>query len=166
MPAKPVFLSLGSNLGDRLATIEKAIEALKTAGIRILKQSSVYETEPQDVTTQPWFLNIVVECETNLFPLQLLSATQRIERALGRNRGPHTIAKGPRPIDIDILLFGKAAIETPQLTVPHPRMLERRFVLEPLVEIAPSLRNPLTGVLLKEQLCKVRSQIVRPYSLK
>jgi 2-amino-4-hydroxy-6-hydroxymethyldihydropteridine diphosphokinase len=161
MPMKRVFLSLGSNLGDRRAYIEKALEALKGTDIRIVKQSSVYETEPQDVRTQPWFLNIAVECETRLFPLQLLAAAQRIERALGRNRGLHAIAKGPRPIDIDILLFGRAKIDSPQLAIPHPRMLQRRFVLEPLVEIAPRLRHPVTGGLMKDALGNVQDQAVR-----
>lgn len=163
MPLKRVFLSLGSNLGDRVANLDKALDALETEGIRIIKKSSIYETEPQEVTAQPWFLNLAAECETKLFPLQFLSATQRIERELGRERGPREIAKGPRLIDIDILLFGKAVIEMPELTVPHPRMLERRFVLEPLVEIAPTLRNPLTGALLEQRLSNVRGQIVRPY---
>jgi 2-amino-4-hydroxy-6-hydroxymethyldihydropteridine diphosphokinase len=166
MPLKRVFLSLGSNLGDRQANIENALKALEAAKTRIVQKSSVYETEPQDVKTQPWFLNIAVECETRLFPLQLLSATQRRERDLGRERGPRAIPKGPRVIDIDILLFGRAVIETPRLTVPHPRMLERRFVLEPLIEIAPALRNPVKGGFLRDELVKVRGQIVRPYSLK
>lgn len=164
MPLKRVFLSLGSNLGNRQANLDNALKALEAAGIRSVQKSSVYETEPQELKTQPWFLNIVVECQTRLFPLQLLSATQRIERDLGRERGPRAIPKGPRLIDIDILLFGQAIIGTPQLTVPHPRMLERRFVLEPLIEIAPALRNPMKGGLFKDELSRVRGQIVRRYS--
>jgi 2-amino-4-hydroxy-6-hydroxymethyldihydropteridine diphosphokinase len=164
MPLKRVFLSLGSNLGDRQANLDNALKALEAAGIRIVQKSSLYETEPQELKTQPWFLNIAVECETKLFPLQLLSATQRIERDLGRERGARAIPKGPRLIDIDILLFGQAIIETPRLTVPHPRMLERRFVLEPLIEISPALRNPVKGGLYKDGLSKVRGQIVRRYS--
>lgn len=163
MPLKRVFLSLGSNLGDRQANLDKAIDALEEAAIRIIGKSSIYETEPQDIKAQPWFLNITVECETRLFPLQLLSATQRIERELGRERGPRAIPKGPRLIDIDILLFGKVVIETPELTVPHPRMLERRFVLEPLCEIAPQLRHPVKRSMIKQELSNVRDQIVRRY---
>ena len=93
---------------------------------------------------QPWFLNLAVECETRYFPLQLLSVTERIERELGRERGAGASAGGHASIDIDILLLGSIVMATPQLTIPHPRMLERRFVLEPLLEIAPELRHPGT----------------------
>jgi len=142
MPLKRVYLSLGSNLGDRERNIEQALTQLAAAGVRLLSRSSLYETAPQDVLDQAWFLNIAVEAETSLFPLQLMSVIQRIERELGRIRGQGAIRRGPRTIDIDILLFGSVSIETPQLTIPHPRMLRRRFVLEPLLEIAPQLRHP------------------------
>ena len=164
MPLKRAFLALGSNMGDRHANLERAIAALEAEGVPILRQSSVYETEPQELREQPWFLNMAVECETRLFPIQLVATTQRIEHSLGRNRGPRAIPKGPRPIDIDILLFGKVLLDTPKLTIPHPRMLERRFVLEPLVEIAPLLRHPATGRLLKDELGKVSSQKLRRFS--
>jgi 2-amino-4-hydroxy-6-hydroxymethyldihydropteridine diphosphokinase len=164
MPLKRVFLALGSNMGNRQAYLEQAIGALETEGVHLLKRSSIYETEPQELHDQPWFLNMVIECETKLFPIQLVATTQRTERALGRDRGPRAIPKGPRTIDIDILLFGKALLNTPKLALPHPRMLERRFVLEPLVEIAPSLRHPITGRLLKDELGKVSGQKLKRFS--
>jgi 2-amino-4-hydroxy-6-hydroxymethyldihydropteridine diphosphokinase len=141
--ARETFLSLGSNLGDRQAHLDKALAALEANAIPILARSSLYETEPRDVPNQPWFLNMVVHCETRLFPLQFLSTLQRIEHELGRSR-TGVVRRGPRVIDIDVLLFGNAVMQSPRLTIPHPRMLERRFVLEPLLEIAPDLRHPET----------------------
>lgn len=157
MSAKIVYLSLGSNLGDREENLRRACEALEIQHVHILKRSSIYETEPQDVPNQRWFLNMVVECETRCFPIQLLAILQRIERELGRARGPGVVRRGPRAIDIDILLFGNTIMDTAQLCVPHPRMLERRFVLEPLLEIAPDLRYPRT----KEPLAKYLAQVAR-----
>jgi 2-amino-4-hydroxy-6-hydroxymethyldihydropteridine diphosphokinase len=164
MPLKRVFLALGSNMGDRQANLEQAIGALEAEGVHIVRRSSIYETEPQELREQPWFLNMAIECETTLFPIQLVATTQRIERALGRDRGLRAVPKGPRSIDIDILLFGKAQLDTPKLAIPHPRMLERRFVLEPLVEIAPSLRHPATRRLFKDELGKVSSQKLKRFS--
>ncbi len=138
MPLKRAYLSLGSNVGEREENLRRALEALEREHIHVITQSSIYETEPQDVVEQRWFLNLCVECETRLFPLQLLGVVERIERELGRERGAATIRRGPRPIDIDILLYGEAVIITPQLTIPHERMLERRFVLEPLLELSQS----------------------------
>jgi 2-amino-4-hydroxy-6-hydroxymethyldihydropteridine diphosphokinase len=125
----------------------------------VLRPSSFYETEPQEVTDQPWFLNLVAACETAYFPLQLLAIVERIERAGGR--APRHRPKGPRTIDVDILLYGEAVIDVPQLTVPHPRMLERRFVLEPLLEIAPALRHPVTKQSFRTYLKSVASQQLR-----
>lgn len=164
MPDKRVFLSLGSNIGDREQNLENAIAAIEREHIRVLARSSVYETEPQDVTDQPWFLNMVIECETRCFPLQLLAVLQRIERDLGRVRTKAT-PRGPRVIDIDVLLFGQLAMQTPQLTVPHPRMLERRFVLEPLLEIAPAMRYPETNEPLRGRLAKLKTQRVNKHRL-
>jgi 2-amino-4-hydroxy-6-hydroxymethyldihydropteridine diphosphokinase len=144
MPAKTAYLSLGSNIGERRDNLERALTLLELAGIRVVHRSSIYETEPQNVANQPWFLNIVVECETRFFPLQLLTTVLSIEREMGRKRGAAMVRRGPRLIDIDILLYGSVTIETPRLVVPHPHMLERRFVLEPLLEIAPGLRHPAT----------------------
>lgn len=147
-----VYLSLGSNLGDRAEYLRRAIEALDQAGVRILRVSRVRETEPVDVTDQPRFLNLVAEAETDLAPGELLARTQAIERELGRVR---TQPKGPRTVDIDILLYGSLVAETPELSVPHPRMAMRRFVLEPLAELAPDLRHPVTQETAREMLASV-----------
>jgi len=123
-------------MGERDENLERALALLEREQIHVVARSSIYETEPQDVAAQPWFLNIAVVCETRLFPLQLLTALLRIEREMGRVR---RLPRGPRIIDIDVLLVGSAIIDTPRLTIPHPRMLERAFVLAPLAEIAPAL---------------------------
>lgn len=155
---KQAFLSLGSNLGDREAHLLEALDRLEAAGVHILRRSSIYETEPQDLPHQPWFLNMVVEVETELFPRLLLARAQAIELGMGRRR---EVSKGPRPVDIDILLFGNFIIGTRELEVPHPRMSERRFVLEPLAELAPDLRQPATGKTVREMLANVQAQIVK-----
>jgi len=136
---KIVYLSLGSNVGDRAANLNSAIERLRGLGT-IEKVSSFYETEPVEFTAQPWFLNCAVKLDTEKMPKQLLAGILDLEQEMGRRR---TQKKGPRAIDIDILLFGNSIIETKGLTVPHPAMHERRFVLEPLVEIAPEVRHPV-----------------------
>jgi 2-amino-4-hydroxy-6-hydroxymethyldihydropteridine diphosphokinase len=138
---KTVYLSLGSNLGDRQAHLAAALKALAGIGT-VLAVSGYYETEPVDLPGQPWFLNCAVALETELMPKQLLSAVQDMEKGLGRRRTKNQ-PKGPRTLDIDILLFGNAMIDTPSLTVPHPAMHRRRFVLEPLAEIAPDVRHPI-----------------------
>jgi 2-amino-4-hydroxy-6-hydroxymethyldihydropteridine diphosphokinase len=160
VPVKSVYLSLGSNLGDRQFHLQRAVACFEQERIIVKRQSSVYETEPQDVASQPWFLNIVVECETRLFPLQLLKVLQRIEREVGRVR-ESAVRRGPRVIDIDILLFGNAVVDTPQLTIPHPGMTERRFVLEPLLEIAPEIRHPVTKRTFRTYLSALTGQQVR-----
>jgi len=146
---KTVYLGLGSNVGDREANLREALERLEAAGIRVARRSSLYETEPLELRDQPWFLNAVVEVETDLFPRQLLGCLQNIEHEMGRRR---VTPKGPRNIDIDILFYGRSVIETPELRVPHPRIAQRRFVLEPLSEIAPVLRHPVTGKTAREML--------------
>jgi 2-amino-4-hydroxy-6-hydroxymethyldihydropteridine diphosphokinase len=155
---KTVYLSLGSNIGDREGHLRSALEQLNAVGVRVLRVSPVYETEPVDVTGQGWFLNLVVEAGTDLFPLQLLARTMRIERDMGRVR---TTPKGPRTIDIDILLYGSSRIKTAGLEIPHPRMAERRFVLEPLADLAPDLRHPITGKSVREMLDAVAHQVTR-----
>jgi 2-amino-4-hydroxy-6-hydroxymethyldihydropteridine diphosphokinase len=144
---KTVYLSLGSNLGDREAFLNQAIERLQAVGVRTVRRSSIHETEPQDFRDQPWFLNIAVEVETDLSPLALLATIQKIEAEMGRQR---TVPKGPRTIDIDILFYANSIIATRELEVPHPRLTERRFVLDPLSEIAPDLRHPVTGKTIRE----------------
>ena len=160
---KQAFLSLGSNLGDREAHLLEALKRLEAAGIHSLRRSSIYETEPQDLPDQPWFLNLVVEAETGLFPRLLLARIQAIELGMGRRREVAEVAKGPRPIDIDILLFENFIIDTRELHVPHPRMNERRFVLEPLAELAPDLLHPVNGKTVREMLSENQSQIVKPW---
>ena len=155
---KTAFLGLGSNLGDREANLREAVQRLEAAEIRVLRRSSLYETAPQDLLDQPWFLNAVVEVETSLFPLQLLARIRQIERDMGRRR---ITPKGPRNIDIDILFYGRTVIATAELEVPHPRMAQRRFVLEPLAEIAPDFRDPLTGKTANEMLAALEPQGVR-----
>ncbi len=139
MPLETVYLSLGSNLGDRAANLRSAIEGLAGVAVRVKKISSFYETEPVDYLDQPWFLNCVVEAETSLAPMDLLHALRKIESQLGSKK---EFAKGPRLLDMDILLYDDLAIELPELQIPHPRMLQRDFVLAPLAEIAPGLKHP------------------------
>jgi 2-amino-4-hydroxy-6-hydroxymethyldihydropteridine diphosphokinase len=134
-----IYLSLGSNIGDRQANIRAAIVALPSASILVNKVSSLYETEPVDFLDQPWFLNCAVETESSLEPHALLQALHAIETQLGSKKD---FAKGPRKLDLDVLLYGAETIATPDLQVPHPRMLQRRFVLTPLAEIAPNLQHP------------------------
>jgi 2-amino-4-hydroxy-6-hydroxymethyldihydropteridine diphosphokinase len=136
---KIVYLSLGSNVGNRAANLNAAIERLRSLGT-VEKVSSFYETEPVEFTAQPWFLNCAVKLDTEKMPKQLLAGILDVEQQMGRRR---TQKKGPRAIDIDVLLFGNSIIDTKGLTVPHPAMHERRFVLEPLAEIAPDVRHPV-----------------------
>ena len=143
---KRVYLSLGSNIGDRLANLHSAIRELSRLG-KVIAVSSFYETEPVEFTNQPWFLNCAVALETEKMPAQLLKALLEIERTMGRRR---TQEKGPRKIDIDILLFGESSVNTANLTIPHPAMHERRFVLEPLAEIAPDARHPILNKTIRE----------------
>jgi len=134
-----VYLSLGSNIGDREENLRTAIDELPHVGVAITRVSSFYETEPVDLKEQPWFLNCVVEAETHFDPFMLLRALREIETKMGSQK---LVAKGPRLMDIDILLYGAETIDTPELQVPHPRMHLRRFVLMPLAEIAPGLKHP------------------------
>ncbi len=156
--AKLVYLSLGSNIGGRAENLRAALEQLAAPDLRILRISPSYETEPVEYTPQPWFINLVAEAETELFPRQLLLRIARVERALGRLR---TVPKGPRTIDIDILLYGRAILHTAQLEIPHPRMAERRFVLAPLADLAPDLRHPVTRKSVREMLDAAPKQAVR-----
>ncbi|MDP9337450.1 MAG: 2-amino-4-hydroxy-6-hydroxymethyldihydropteridine diphosphokinase [Acidobacteriota bacterium] len=134
-----VYLSLGSNVGEREKNLRAAIAILPEAGVAVRKVSSFYETEPVDLLEQPWFLNCVVEGDTIVPAVELLRELRDIERRMGSKK---LIPRGPRLIDIDILIYGEQVIDTAELQVPHPRMHLRRFVLEPLVEIAPDLKHP------------------------
>jgi 2-amino-4-hydroxy-6-hydroxymethyldihydropteridine diphosphokinase len=139
MAKKTVYLSLGSNVGDRVKNLRAAVGVLGDRGVRVTRVSSFYETEPVDFLEQAWFLNCAVEGETVVPPLELLRALRGIELQMG-SRKP--LAKGPRLIDMDILLYGSQTMDTPELQVPHPRMHLRRFVLVPLAEIAPEALHP------------------------
>ena len=133
-----VYLSLGSNIGDRAENLNAAIDRLRSVG-EIIQVSSFYETEPVEFAAQAWFLNCVIALDTEKTPQELLASILDIEQQMGRRRAQK---KGPRVIDIDILLFGNLIVDEPGLTIPHPAMHERRFVLEPLAEIAPDVRHP------------------------
>ncbi len=157
---KRVFLSLGSNLGDRLSHLQEALALLAAAGLEIRRVSSFYKTEPVDLRSQPWFVNCVAEAATDLMPLRLLRICKSVERALGRRPG---VSKGPRPMDIDILLYENAVVRSSVLTIPHERLTERRFVLIPLRELAPHIRHPVTQRTVPEMLHDTAdtSQVVR-----
>jgi len=154
-----VYLSLGSNIGDREGNLRAAIDLL-ASDVRVLRVSPIYETEPVEYTSQDWFLNLIVEAETALSPLRLLARVGRIERSLGRVR---SIPKGPRIIDIDILLYGEEVVRGARLEIPHPRMADRRFVLAPLAELAPGVRHPVTHRTVSEMLEAAAPQTVRPW---
>ncbi len=140
---KTVYLSLGSNRGDRAQNIARAIEALASHGVHVIRRSSLYETEPVDARGG-WFLNCVVQAQTDMMPRQLMNALLGIERQLGRRRTPVSEGlKEPRTIDIDILTFGRSVVRVAEVEIPHPRMAERRFVLVPFAEIAPELEHPV-----------------------
>ena len=145
---KVVYLSLGSNVGDREQNLRTAIAKLGELG-EVIAVSSFYETEPVEFTQQPWFLNCAVAVRTELMPKLFLAKIQAIEQEMGRRR---VQPKGPRTLDIDILLFGNSVINAQQLEVPHPSMHERRFVLAPLVEIAPEVRHPIFKRTVRELL--------------
>ena len=143
---KIVYLSLGSNLGDRAENLRTAIARLAGLG-EVVTVSSFYETEPVELTAQPWFLNCALKLDTEKMPRQMIAWILALEKGMGRQRKQKN---GPRTIDIDIVFFGGSIVKLPSLTVPHPKMHERRFVLEPLTEIAAEARHPVFKRTVKE----------------
>jgi len=144
-----IYLGLGSNVGDREAQLRFAVKALQTSDVRVWKSASLFWTEPKEMVDQPWFLNTVVEVRTLLEPEALIQVCLDAERSAGRVR---TMRNGPRPLDIDILLYGNRIVESTALTIPHPRYRQRRFVLAPLAEIAPDLSDPVSGLTMAQLL--------------
>jgi 2-amino-4-hydroxy-6-hydroxymethyldihydropteridine diphosphokinase len=162
VPAQ-AYVGLGANLGDRLQSLRAAVGRLDAvAGVRVVACSPVYETAPQGpVAAQPAFLNAVCAVETALAPRELLARLLAVESALGRVRD---VPQGPRTIDLDLLLFGAAVMDEPGLSVPHPQLHRRAFVLVPLLDLAPDLRHPLTGELLREERARLEDQAVAPFA--
>ncbi len=155
--SKGIFLGLGSNIGDRASYLKEAIRLL---GFPVVVASAVYESEPVDYANQPWFFNQVVQVETTFHALKLLGHCQYVEKQLGRTR---EVPKGPRTIDLDLLFYNDEIIETSELTVPHPAIPVRRFVLIPLDEIASDLVHPQVHLTIRELLerCLDRSEVKR-----
>jgi len=149
---------LGSNIGEREENLREALRLLAGPRLHVKRVSSLYETAPLEYTPQASFLNMVVEIETELMPMQLLKHVKDVERQMGRKR---LIPKGPRIIDVDILLYGRFQVNAPNLQIPHPRMEKRRFVLEPLAELAPELRHPVSRKTMRELLGGVMDQAAR-----
>lgn len=154
--SETVYLGMGSNLGDRAGNLLLAVRGIIDAGFEVKQISAIYETEPVDMVDAPKFLNLATECIVRgVSPTQAMARLLRLEHMLGRTfKGE----KKPRTVDIDILLFGDRIMETELLTIPHPRMHERRFVLEPLVELAPTLVHPVLGVEIADLLRDLRDR--------
>ena len=155
---KRIFLSLGSNLGDREGNLREALARLESPRFHLTRLSSFYETAPIGLTGQAWFVNIVVEANTSLFPMMLLNHCQHVERLMGRKK---TVLNGPRKIDIDILLYAHLVIDSKRLCIPHARMHERRFVLEPMIELAPDLPHPVLRKTMLDLFASVKGQSAR-----
>lgn len=153
------YVGAGSNLGDREANLRAGLAALPGRGLMVRRLSSIWETEPVDSPGAPWFLNVVARVETDLAPEEALRALLAVEREAGRRRSPRN---APRVLDLDLLLLGDRTAVAPGLTLPHPRMWTRRFVLAPLVELAPDATNPATGRTAAEHLAELPpSPVVR-----
>ncbi|MCS7010182.1 MAG: 2-amino-4-hydroxy-6-hydroxymethyldihydropteridine diphosphokinase [Anaerolineales bacterium] len=154
-----IFLALGTNLGDRLKNLQRALTALPPS-VHVLRSSPIYETSPWGITDQPEFLNMVIEGETKLSPLDLLRFLKDLERQLGRTP---SLRYGPRLIDLDILFYDELLLDTPELTIPHPRLHERAFVLVPLADLAPDFLHPRLGRPVRDLLMAVERTGIRLY---
>ena len=164
---KTAYIGLGSNLdsrfGDRAANLQEALRRLALDRVWVERTSRIWETAPQDVLDQPYFLNQVAEIQTTFMPHQLLNYVKRIERDMGRNQEQARLApKGPRIIDLDILFYGKAIVSSPGLEIPHPSVQDRKFALGPLAELAPNLRHPVLGQTIQDLLTGVNHQDGHP----
>ena len=153
-----IYLGLGANLGDREKQLRFAVNALGDHDVAVLRSASLYFTEPRGLGDQPWFLNTVVEVRTLLEPEALLRECLEIEQLAGRVR---EVRNGPRHLDIDILLYQDRIVDLPNLTIPHPRYRERRFVLTPLAQLAPHLTDPVCGLTVQQllDLCQDAGQV-------
>lgn len=154
-----VYLALGSNLGDRAANMEEALERLEARGVRLLARSSFLETAPYGISDQPAFINCAAKCETALPPAGLIAAALGVESDMGRVRERRW---GPRNIDIDVILYGDLVLKTPELTVPHYDMHNRDFVLGPLCELEPELMHPVLRVSVSELLANLKARALPP----
>jgi 2-amino-4-hydroxy-6-hydroxymethyldihydropteridine diphosphokinase len=152
-----VYIGLGSNLGDRRAHLQSGVAGLEQAGVAPVAISSVWESEPMGSDSPEWFLNMAVRARTTLDPRELLALLLELERRDGRTR---STPNAPRTLDLDLLLAGELELDEPGLTVPHPRMWERGFVLEPLAEIGPQLRNPANGRTVEQECHRLRPRAI------
>ncbi|HIE57759.1 MAG TPA: 2-amino-4-hydroxy-6-hydroxymethyldihydropteridine diphosphokinase [Anaerolineales bacterium] len=157
----PVYLSLGSNLGNRIGNLQEAVRRLPPS-VTVLAQSPVYQTKPWGYTKQPNFLNQVIFGETSCTPEELLTQLKAIEIRIGRKP---TFRYGPRVVDLDILFYGDQIITLPNLEIPHPRLYERAFVLVPLNDLAPDLRHPVSGQTIHEMVTQIDISGISPYPL-
>ena len=153
MQGRVAYVGLGTNLGNLRGNLRNGLLGLSRSGLEPTAVSGVWETEPVNTPGSEWFLNMAVQLRTQLEPLELLELLQGLERQAGRVRG---MPNGPRSLDLDLLLLGDLVIDEPRLQLPHPRMWERRFVMEPLAEIAPDLHNPVSGRTVAEECLRVR----------